>query len=86
MELVGAKPLHLLTHTVPSLKSPTGAFIASQTLHSPLRCRSPLLTELARRKKHLAAKPQADAPRTVVDGTSRRPAEQRAEQIGRAHV
>ena len=32
MELVGAKPLHLLTQTVPSLKSPTGAFIASQTL------------------------------------------------------
>ena len=30
--LVGAKPLHLLTQTVPSLKSPTGAFIASQTL------------------------------------------------------
>ena len=32
MELVGAKPLHLLTQTVPSLESPTGAFIASQTL------------------------------------------------------
>ena len=32
--LVGAKPLHLLTQTVPSLKSPTGAFIASQTLIS----------------------------------------------------
>ena len=32
MELVGARPLHLLTQTVPSLKSPTGAFIASQTL------------------------------------------------------
>ena len=32
VELVGAKPLHLLTQTVPSLKSPTGAFIASQTL------------------------------------------------------
>ena len=32
MELVGAKLLHLLTQTVPSLKSPTGAFIASQTL------------------------------------------------------
>ena len=30
--LVGAKPLHLLMQTVPSLKSPTGAFIASQTL------------------------------------------------------
>ena len=30
--LVGAKPLHLLTQTVPSFKSPTGAFIASQTL------------------------------------------------------
>ena len=30
--LVGAKPLHLLTQTVPSLKIPTGAFIA------PLRC------------------------------------------------
>ena len=29
--LVGAKPLHLLTQTVPSLKSPTGAFIATQT-------------------------------------------------------
>ena len=32
MELVGAKLLHLLTQTVPSLKRPTGAFIASQTL------------------------------------------------------
>ena len=32
VELVGARPLHLLTQTVPSLKSPTGAFIASQTL------------------------------------------------------
>ena len=32
MELVGTKPLHLLTQTVLSLKSPTGAFIASQTL------------------------------------------------------
>ena len=31
-ELVGAKPLHLLSQTVLSLKSPTGAFIA------PLRC------------------------------------------------
>ena len=30
--LVGAKPLHLLSQTVLSLKSPTGAFIA------PLRC------------------------------------------------
>lgn len=48
--------------------------------HSPLQCRSPLLTELARRKNHLAAKPHEDAPRTVVDGTSRRPAEQRTEQ------
>ena len=32
MELVGARPLHLLSQTVLSLKSPTGAFIA------PLRC------------------------------------------------
>ena len=32
MELVGAKLLHLLTQTVPSLKSPTGAFNALQTL------------------------------------------------------
>ena len=32
VELVGARFLHLLTQTVPSLKSPTGAFIASQTL------------------------------------------------------
>ena len=30
-ELVGAKPLHLLTQTAPPLKSPTGAFIATQT-------------------------------------------------------
>ena len=30
-ELVGAKPLHLLTQTALPLKSPTGAFIASQT-------------------------------------------------------
>ena len=28
-ELVGAKPLHLLTQTAPPLKSPTGAFIAA---------------------------------------------------------
>jgi hypothetical protein len=32
MELVGAKPLHLLSQTALPLKSPTGAFIASQTL------------------------------------------------------
>ena len=32
VELVGARPLHLLSQTVLSLKSPTGAFIA------PLRC------------------------------------------------
>ena len=32
VELVGARFLHLLTQTIPSLKSPTGAFIASQTL------------------------------------------------------
>ena len=31
VELVGAKPLHLLSQTVLPLKSPTGAFIASQT-------------------------------------------------------
>ena len=31
MELVGARPLHLLSQTVRSLKSPTGAFVASQT-------------------------------------------------------
>ena len=31
MELVGAKPLHLLTQTALPLKSPTGAFIATQT-------------------------------------------------------
>ena len=30
-ELVGARPLHLLSQTVLSLKSPTGAFIAAQT-------------------------------------------------------
>ena len=30
-ELVGAKPLHLLTQTAPPLESPTGAFIAAQT-------------------------------------------------------
>ena len=30
-ELVGAKPLHLLTQTALPLKSPTGAFIATQT-------------------------------------------------------
>ena len=29
VELVGAKPLHLLTQTALPLKSPTGAFIAS---------------------------------------------------------
>ena len=32
VELVGARPLHLLSQTVLPLKSPTGAFIASQTL------------------------------------------------------
>ena len=31
MELVGVKPLHLLTQTALPLKSPTGAFIAAQT-------------------------------------------------------
>ena len=36
-ELVGAKPLHLLTQTAPPLKSPTGAFIAAQT-RSWLKC------------------------------------------------
>ncbi len=30
-ELVGAKPLHLLTQTALPLKSPTEAFIAAQT-------------------------------------------------------
>ena len=30
-ELVGAKPLHLLTQTVLLLKHPTGVFVASQT-------------------------------------------------------
>ena len=30
-ELVGAKPLHLLTQTVLPLEIPTGAFVASQT-------------------------------------------------------
>ena len=29
--LVGARPLHLLSQTVRSLKSPTGAFVAAQT-------------------------------------------------------
>ena len=31
VELVGARPLHLLSQTVRSLKSPTGAFVAAQT-------------------------------------------------------
>ena len=31
VELVGARPLHLLSQTVLPLKSPTGAFIAAQT-------------------------------------------------------
>ena len=30
-ELVGAKPLHLLTQIILLLKHPTGAFVASQT-------------------------------------------------------
>ena len=34
-ELVGAKPLHLLTQTALPLKSPTGAFIAAQTRTIP---------------------------------------------------
>ena len=34
-ELVGAKPLHLLTQTALPLKSPTGAFIATQTRVAP---------------------------------------------------
>ena len=36
-ELVGAKPLHLLTQTALPLKSPTGAFIVAQT-RSWLKC------------------------------------------------
>ena len=36
-ELVGAKPLHLLTQTALPLKSPTGAFIAAQTRIFPNR-------------------------------------------------
>ena len=35
-ELVGAKPLHLLTQTALPLKSPTGAFIATQTRIFPI--------------------------------------------------
>ena len=38
LELVGARPLHLLSQTVRSLKSPTGAFIASQTRSHPKPC------------------------------------------------
>ena len=34
-ELVGAKPLHLLTQTALPLESPTGAFIAAQTRTIP---------------------------------------------------
>ena len=34
-ELVGAKPLHLLTQDRSPLKSPTGAFIATQTRAAP---------------------------------------------------
>ena len=34
-ELVGARPLHLLTQTAPPLKSPTGAFIAAQPQPTP---------------------------------------------------
>ena len=34
-ELVGARPLHLLTQTAPPLKSPTGAFIAAQPRPAP---------------------------------------------------
>ena len=34
-ELAGARPFHLLSQTVLSLESPTGAFIA------PLRCANP---------------------------------------------
>ena len=35
VELVGARPLHLLTQTAPPLKSPTGAFIAAQPRPTP---------------------------------------------------
>ena len=35
VELVGARPLHLLTQTALPLKSPTGAFIAAQTRTIP---------------------------------------------------
>ena len=38
IELVGARPLHLLSQTVLPLKSPTGAFIA------PLRCANAVYT------------------------------------------
>ena len=43
-ELVGAKPLHLLTQTALPLKSPTGAFIATQTrsLQTQNKIRIPL--------------------------------------------
>ena len=37
--LVGATPLHLLSQTALLLKSPTGAFIASQTRSHPKPCR-----------------------------------------------
>ena len=37
--LVGATPLHLLSQTALPLKSPTGAFIASQTRSHPQPCR-----------------------------------------------
>ena len=37
--LVGAAPLHLLPQTALPLKSPTGAFIASQTRTHPKPCR-----------------------------------------------
>ena len=48
--LVGAKPLHLLTQTVPSFKSPTGAFIAAQT-RACLGRQSRLITLPAKRNR-----------------------------------
>ena len=43
VELVGARPLHLLSQTVLPLKSPTGAFIA------PLRCASQTRSQRVKR-------------------------------------
>ena len=56
VELVGARPLHLLSQTVLPLKSPTGAFIA------PLRCANASLPWQAEQAHHTTSKEKQSVP------------------------